>query len=87
MHALDSTCILLVCTGRFPYPGPPSDNAVWMLANPNWGTINLHLGEVSVSKVIVQIIFSTITIINPRHVRERGSRFVSLFGCFYICSK
>ena len=38
---------IIVCSGRFPYPGPASsDNAVWMMANPNWGTINLHLGEV-----------------------------------------
>ena len=39
--------ITIVYSGRFPYPGPSSDNAVWMMGNPNWGTINLHLGEVS----------------------------------------
>jgi len=30
-------------TGRYPYPGPPQDNAIWMLGNPNWATLNLHL--------------------------------------------
>ena len=40
-----------LCTypGRFPYPGPDSDNAVWMMGNPNWASISLHLGEVSTS--------------------------------------
>ncbi len=35
-------------TGRYPYPGPAraGDNSVWMMANPNWASINIHLGEV-----------------------------------------
>ncbi len=35
-------------TGRYPYPGPTGaiDNSVWMMANPNWASINIHLGEV-----------------------------------------
>ena len=36
---------MIVLTGRQPYPGSYRDNAVWMMGNPNWATINLHLGE------------------------------------------
>ena len=38
---------MMVLSGRYPYPGPWQDNAVWMMGNPNWATINMHLGEVS----------------------------------------
>ena len=49
-----------MCSGRFPYPGPDTDNAVWMMGNPNWGTINLHLGEVSTN------LFSfLVTVVSP----------------------
>ncbi|XP_019862650.1 PREDICTED: uncharacterized protein LOC109591341 [Amphimedon queenslandica] len=41
----DSPYGMLVLTGRHPYPGPYTDNAVWMMGNPNWATINMHLGE------------------------------------------
>ena len=38
-----------MCSGRTPPTSDPAiDNAVWMMGNPNWGTINLHLGEVSI---------------------------------------
>jgi len=33
----------LLMTGRYPYPGPWTDNAVWMMANPNWATLNIQL--------------------------------------------
>ncbi len=41
----DSPYGMLVQTGRYPYPGPPQDNAVWLMGNPNWATISLHLGQ------------------------------------------
>ena len=34
----------LVQTGRYPYPGPAQDNAVWMMANPNWASLALWRG-------------------------------------------
>ena len=38
----------IVYLGRTPSRSHAADNAVWMMGNPNWGTINLHLGEVSI---------------------------------------
>ena len=33
--------------GRYTkVPIPWSDNAIWMMGNPNWASIQLHLGEV-----------------------------------------
>ncbi len=43
-------------TGRYPEVGPDSDNSLWMMGNPNWGSISLHLGEVR----------DNYTLINPR---------------------
>ncbi|KAK6180933.1 hypothetical protein SNE40_008897 [Patella caerulea] len=40
----DSPYGMLVQTGRYPYPGPPQDNAVWMMGNPNWASTQLRLG-------------------------------------------
>ena len=34
----------LIQTGRYPYPGPAQDNAVWMMANPNWASLALWRG-------------------------------------------
>ena len=34
----------LIQTGRYPYPGPVQDNAVWMMANPNWASLALWRG-------------------------------------------
>ncbi|CAD5124032.1 DgyrCDS12336 [Dimorphilus gyrociliatus] len=39
----DSPYGMLVQTRRYKYPGPPQDNAVWMMGNPNWATIKIHL--------------------------------------------
>ncbi|XP_023931770.1 uncharacterized protein LOC106167159 [Lingula anatina] len=40
---------MLVMTGRYPYPGPAvkpfRDNCIWQMANPNWGTLNIHLEQ------------------------------------------
>ncbi len=41
----DSPLGMLVQTGRYPYPGPPQDNAVWQMGNPNWATLNIHLKQ------------------------------------------
>ncbi len=41
----DSPYGMLVQTGRYPFPGPAQDNAVWLMGNPNWATINIHLGQ------------------------------------------
>ena len=41
----DSPVGMLVQTGRYPYPGPSQDNAIWLMGNPNWATINIHLKE------------------------------------------
>ena len=30
---------LLLQTGRYTYPGPAQDNAVWMMANSNWASL------------------------------------------------
>ena len=51
MKCVQKIILSWLCTypGRFPYPGPDSDNAVWMMGNPNWASISLHLGEVSTS--------------------------------------
>ena len=40
---------LLCQTGRYDYPGPSAighdaDNSVWLMANPNWGTLSLWRG-------------------------------------------
>ena len=43
----EDNSLLIVSPGRFPYPGPSSDNAVWMMGSANWASISLHLGEVS----------------------------------------
>lgn len=40
----DSPYGMLVQTGRYPYPGPFQDNAVWMMGNPNWVASKIHLG-------------------------------------------
>lgn len=39
--------LFLLPLGRQPYPGDFRDNAVWMMGNPNWATINMHLGQVN----------------------------------------
>ena len=39
-------CVLVGPPGRYALSGKTSDNAVWMMGNPNWATINMHLGEV-----------------------------------------
>ena len=45
----NSNIIIIVCSGRTSNKNDPAaDNTVWMMGNPNWGTINLHLGEVSI---------------------------------------
>ncbi|XP_064405275.1 uncharacterized protein LOC135350425 [Halichondria panicea] len=37
---------MVVMTGRYTkVPIPWSDNAIWMMGNPNWASIQLHLGE------------------------------------------
>ena len=41
----DSPLGMLVQTGRYKYPGPFQDNAVWQMGNPNWASINIHLGQ------------------------------------------
>ena len=41
----DSPVGMLVQTGRYPYPGPSQDNAIWLMGNPNWATINIHLKQ------------------------------------------
>ncbi|CAH1781975.1 unnamed protein product [Owenia fusiformis] len=41
----DSPYGMLVMTGRYPYPGPSQDNAIWMMGNPNWATISIHNGQ------------------------------------------
>ena len=41
----DSPVGMLVQTGRYPYPGKPQDNAIWLMGNPNWATINIHLKQ------------------------------------------
>ncbi|KAK6191696.1 hypothetical protein SNE40_003314 [Patella caerulea] len=40
----DSPYGMIVQTGRYPYPGPTQDNAVWMMGNPNWASTQLRLG-------------------------------------------
>ena len=55
----DNRTIIIIFTvppGRHPYPGPYQDNAIWMMGNPNWATITMHLGEVNERKTNVHII-------------------------------
>ncbi|ESO93556.1 hypothetical protein LOTGIDRAFT_161662 [Lottia gigantea] len=35
---------MMVQTGRYPYPGPSQDNAIWMMGNPNWASTQIRLG-------------------------------------------
>ncbi len=65
------TILCVPTSGRYPsFPGPPNcaDNEIWLMGNPNWATINIHLNEVRVWLHVAHHYHSSLSVCACIHV-------------------